>query len=573
MNRIRVLPEQVASLIAAGEVIERPASVVRELVDNSIDAKATRIVTWIEKGGRSLIRVTDNGEGMTKDDLLLSVERHATSKIKSASDLYSIRTLGFRGEALPSIAAVSKVEITSKHRNDIAGYRLSIRGGKLLALEEVGAPEGTTVEARDLFFNLPARRKFLRSSKTEAERVMDTLSRMALPYPAIQFEFIEDGRKRFNLPPTDQILTRIALLMGKEISRAMKEYVVDSAGVKIKVWVSPPEFSRSRGDKIFIYVNKRSIRDKFLNKAVMEGYGQRLMRGRFPQVVLFIEIEPDQVDVNVHPAKQEVRFKKAAHVFDQIRSAIDKALSPPAHGQIIKKDIWRSQPFQVHEPETCLWSHDITPTPQPPGGFVSLPQEIASMALFEPEIRIVGQLGKAYILCETHHGLLIVDQHAAHERILYEELKASMAESGLEIQRLLVPVEIELGQKEARVVEENVETLKTLGIEVEHFGGQSFLIHTIPALLGNIDPKEIVQNLILTIKEGRPGGGVLVYNLLEVMACHGSIRAGQDLSYEEMVGLISRLKEMKLPTNCPHGRPITRHLSYRDLEKMFKRIV
>ncbi len=573
MNRIRVLPEEVASLIAAGEVVERPSSVVRELVDNSIDAGSTRISIWIERGGRTLIGVSDNGVGMSRDDLLLSVERHATSKIKSASDLFSIRTLGFRGEALPTIASVSKMEITSKPRGEISGHKLSIKGGRFLSIEEIGAPEGTTVVVKDLFFNFPARRKFLRSPNTEAGRVMDTLIRMVLPYPEIQFRFMEDGRERLNLPPTDHILSRIALVMGKDVSKAMKEHRAESQGLRVRVWVSPPEFSRSRGDRILVYVNNRNIRDKLLNKAVMEGYGRRLMRGRFPQVVLFLEIDPQQVDVNVHPAKQEVRFKRAARVFDQVRSAIDKALSPVAHGQTTgQQGEEASLPCFISEPASTPWICETTPEANSPELFAHS-QAVDSQALFEPDIRVVGQLAQTYILCETSQGLLIVDQHAAHERILYEELKGLMSESGLEVQRMLVPVEIELGQSDARVVEANKETLEALGVQVEYFGGQSFLIHSVPAILGNVDPRDIVQDLILAIKENKAGGSGLLEDLLEVMACHGSVRAGQALSYEEMMKLVSRLREMELPTNCPHGRPITRALSYQELEKMFKRVV
>ena len=308
MNLIRILPENVASQIAAGEVIDRPASVVRELIDNSIDAKADRVLVKVESGGKGLIRVSDNGSGMSRDDLLLCIERHATSKIESAADLYSVKSLGFRGEAIPSIASVSRMRITSRPKDHLEGNSLKISGGKLTAIDETGSPAGTTIEVRDLFYNLPARRKFLRSARTEMNHITDTLSRSVLPYPDISFKLEDSGKTILNFPATEKTQTRLFSLMGRNVAEGMIEFEAEHPDLMLRVYLGPPELNRSRGDRLFVYVNGRNIRDRLINKAIMEGYGQRLMKGRYPQAAVFMDIEPANVDVNVHPTKQEVRL-------------------------------------------------------------------------------------------------------------------------------------------------------------------------------------------------------------------------------------------------------------------------
>ncbi|MBU2498618.1 MAG: DNA mismatch repair endonuclease MutL, partial [Proteobacteria bacterium] len=326
MGSIRILAEKVASQIAAGEVVERPASVVRELTDNSIDAGADRVVIRIQKGGKRLIRVTDNGRGMSRDDLLLCVERHATSKITSLSDLFSIKTLGFRGEALPSISAVSRMEITSRPADQVTAHRLEVIGGRLKAIDITGSPVGTTVEVRDLFFNVPARRKFLRTIKTETHHILETLSRIALPHTSIHFRIDEEEKMLLNFPATENFVDRLASLLGGEVASAMVETRQEAGETHVKVFLAPPELSRTRGDHIFVYVNGRHIRDRMLTRAIMEGYGQRLMKGRYPQAAVFIEMNPSLVDVNVHPTKQEVRFHEGPFVYEILTSTVDRTL-------------------------------------------------------------------------------------------------------------------------------------------------------------------------------------------------------------------------------------------------------
>ncbi|MBW2102976.1 MAG: DNA mismatch repair endonuclease MutL, partial [Deltaproteobacteria bacterium] len=309
MNAIRILPESVATRIAAGEVVERPASVVRELLDNALDAEADRLELWVENGGKRRIRVRDNGVGMSRDDLLLCVERHATSKVREARDLFRISTFGFRGEALPSIGAVSKLSITTRPRGALSGNRLRMSGGKLISIEETGAPEGTTVDVEFLFFNLPARRKFLRAARTEMDHILDTVFRVALAFPGILFRVVDGGRVALHLPETGDHRVRLSGLFGRRVAEDMIGVETSSSGVRVHGFLAPPEYVRSRADRMWVYVNGRNVRDRLLNKALLDGYGQRLMKGRYPQAVLFLEMDPSGVDVNVHPAKREIRFR------------------------------------------------------------------------------------------------------------------------------------------------------------------------------------------------------------------------------------------------------------------------
>ena len=584
MNTIRILPEKLASQIAAGEVVDRPASVVRELTDNSIDAGADRIVVRIEGGGKRLIKVTDNGTGMSKDDLLLCVERHATSKIETASDLLNVKSLGFRGEALPSMAAVSRMQITSLPQGQLTGHRLKISGGKLLAIEETGAPAGTIVEIKDLFFNIPARRKFLRAARTETDHIVDVISRAAMPFPRIGFRLEDGAKKILNLPVSGDTLSRLSGLMGRKVGEAIMEAEERYGDLSIKVYAAPPDFARSRGDRLFVYVNGRNIRDRFVTKAIMDGYGKRLMKGRYPQVALFIDIDPLEIDVNVHPTKQEIRFRNSRKVFQAIVSTIENRLARLPHPFSGQEFIGSEA---VPARKGLLYSVSDSFISEPPWEYSpgserneSLDQTVyrSRTAPLEQSVvpagaRIIGQLGNTYILCQVEEGLLIVDQHAAHERVVYENLKRSLAASRVEIQGLLIPYELELSTKEKRVILGKGDRLRGFGIEIDHFGGNTFLLRAVPALLKNVDWNSFISEFVTEFEEGTPDEDVLLDKAVTLMACHGAIRAGQRLSHEEMVRLLSELGEMDLPTNCPHGRPIFKRFTYYEMEKMFKRVV
>jgi len=571
MGLIRILGEKVASQIAAGEVVERPASVVRELIDNSIDAGATRILVKIENGGRNLIRVADNGIGMDRDDLLLCAERHATSKISDLSDLFSVRTLGFRGEAIPSIAAVSRMMITSRPMEQLSGFRLILQGGKIKEIEETGAPVGTTIEVKDLFFNTPARKKFLRSAGTETDYIVDTLSRIALPFTTLSFRLDDRDKTLLSLPSVDSDVSRLSALFGHEVASSMVPIEQEIDGLILRGYLSPPEWDRARGDHLFLYVNKRNVRERLLTHAVIEGYGSRLMKGRYPYAVIFIEIDPSLVDVNVHPAKQEVRFHQNRLVHEAVKTVVDQSLRQKAaalfHVPVPSAESVQEKSERIAEPSSEYSSYQAKTT--------IFQREDPQVPLMIRESPVVlGQLKETYILCETKEGLLLVDQHAAHERRVFEKLKKSYESSTLECQPFLIPPRLEFSPSESRTILNKIEELSEVGITLEHFGGDTFMIRSFPSILVDVPWESLLRELIPVLEEqGTVKGDQVVDRILAVMACHGAIRAGQRLSKEEMVSLVEQLDDVQVPTNCPHGRPVFKRLSFYEIEKMFRRVV
>lgn len=574
MGDIKILPENVANQIAAGEVIERPASIVRELLDNSIDAGADRIDVKIEEGGKGLIRLRDNGRGMDKEDMLMALERHATSKITKMSDLLFIKTLGFRGEALPSVCAVSRLEITSRPGESISGYRLKAAGGKLASIDETGAPAGTAVEVKDIYFNTPARRKFLRTEKTETGQIIDTISRIALPFTNIQLRLDGAGKTLLNLPASDNELGRLSVLFGRDIAVSLIDTNTEKDGIKIRAYLAPPDFSRSRGDRIYIYVNNRNIRDKLVTRSVMEGYGQRLMSGQYPQMVIFLEIDPSLVDINVHPAKQEVRFHNSRMVYQAVSSSIERALteqfSPFSDtGYKGSEDIQYNAPVYTKMAEPA-WEY----LGKERKGVIGDSVENRQVNLGKESPRIIGQLKDTYLLFEEKDGLLLVDQHAAHERVVYEKLKKNYSSRDIQSQAFLIPMRLEFSLKEKRILMERLAQMADVGFDLEHFGGNTFLLRSVPSLLINVEWKTFLLELIPLLEEEKDlTTGKALDRLMTVMACHGAIRAGQKLNNIEISRLWEQLEQMDLPTNCPHGRPIFRKISYYEIEKMFKRVV
>jgi len=571
MGLIRILSEKVASQIAAGEVVERPASVVRELIDNSIDSGASRILIKIENGGRNLIRVADNGAGMDRDDLLLCAERHATSKINELSDLFSVRTLGFRGEAIPSIAAVSRMAITSRTPDQLAGFRLKLQGGKIKEIEETGAPLGTTVEVKDLFFNTPARKKFLRSAPTETDHIVDTLSRIALPFTKLSFRLDDRDKTLLSLPSVDSDVSRLSALFGHEVAGSMIPMMKEIQGLRLSGYLSPPEWDRARGDHLFMYVNKRSVRERLLTHAVIEGYGSRLMKGRYPYAVIFIEIDPALVDVNVHPAKQEVRFHQNRLVHEAVKTVVEEILRQKAAAL-----------FRVPSSASEGAMERVGRIEEPIGEYASTPAEVTISREPEPQVQlmikespvVLGQLKETYILCETKEGLLLVDQHAAHERRVFEKLKKSYDSATLECQPFLIPPTVEFSPSESRTILKKMEELSQLGITLEHFGGSTFMVRSVPNILVDVHWESFLREILPLLEEqGAVKGDQVVESLLSLMACHGAIRAGQRLSKEEMIALVEQLDEVEVPTNCPHGRPVFKRLSFYEIEKMFRRVL
>jgi DNA mismatch repair protein MutL len=575
MDKIRILQEKVATQIAAGEVIERPASVVRELLDNSIDAESDKIIIRIKEGGRRLIRLSDNGVGMSRDDLLLSLERYATSKINSTSDLFAIKTLGFRGEALPSISSVSRMEITSRPADQLIGYRLKVNGGQLNSIDEIGTPIGTIVEVRDLFFNTPARRKFLRGAKTEADHIIDTLSRIILPFKHIQLRLDDAGKTILHVPASENELDRLLALMGRNIAASMIEAYQERGELTLRAYLAPPDASRNRGDRIYIYVNKRSIKDRLVMRAIMEGYGERLMKGRYPQAVIFIDIDPSLVDVNVHPTKQEVRFHHGHVVYQTLVSTIEGTLQQQfkplfetgyrrAEGVIEQQ----ANSMTMAEPN---WEYSGDEQKE---ATHHIEKEFREEYLVKESAQIIGQLRDTYILCQAGDGLLMFDQHAAHERIVYETLKKTYLSSQIERQPFLIPPKLELSLKDRRVIMGKLDQLNGLGLELEHFGGSTFLLRSIPSILVDVRWEEFLIDLIPILEEeGDFSREKVLDRLWTVMACHGAIRAGMRMSRDEMTQLLNQLERMDLPTHCPHGRPIFKMFKYYEIEKIFKRVV
>lgn len=581
MNMIRILPEKVALQIAAGEVIERPASVVRELIDNSIDAGAQKVFVTVSAGGKNLVRVVDDGAGMERDDLLLCLERHATSKISSVPDLFSIRTLGFRGEALPSIAAVSKMEILSKRPEALIGQRLKVVGGKIKSLEETGAPRGTTVEVADLFYNTPARKKFLRTPGTETDHVIDVVTRIALPFLSIDFRLEEDDKTLMNLPASSNEINRLSVLFGHEVAGSMMNSDFHEEDLRIRCYVASPDFSRARGDRILVYVNSRNVRDRLLTHAVMEGYGQRLMKGRYPQAVLFLDMDPASVDVNVHPTKQEVRFREFRRVHDALQGVINKALGEKLYHLADSRKKPENPQVQGVTPRFAMadpapeygWERSSHDAPVPEGPFVRVP-DLRAVQLFGDRLEVIGQLKNTYILCETEDGLLMVDQHAAHERVVYERLRRAAMERRTETQPFLIPPSLELSPKELRVLTRHLDQLKKLGIEIEPFGGSTVLIRSVPVVMVHADWMAFLKDLSPTLeKDFGVSGFETLDGMISVMACHGAIRAGARLSLDEMRHLLRDLNAAEIPSHCPHGRPLFKQFSYYEIEKMFKRVV
>jgi len=576
MNRIRILKEEVANQIAAGEVIERPASVVRELLDNSLDAGATHINVNIENGGKRLIRISDNGIGMDRDDLLLSLERHATSKIKNLNDLHSIQTLGFRGEALPSIASVSRLQMTSRPKEQLSGHRLKSEGGKIASIEETGAPVGTAIEVRDLFFNVPARRKFLRADKTETDHIVDTVSRIALPFNGVFLKLESSNRTILNLPESEDKLNRLVTLLGLKIVQSLIEVINQEGPYRFVAYIAPPEFDRNRGDRLYVYINGRNVRDRLIIRAVMEGYGQRLMKGRYPQAAIFIEVDSELVDINVHPTKQEVRLDESRFLYHSLVTSINDALGSQFQSftQTAEKSPFFKFNSPVKAPSISETEWDYIKEERSREEITLNFKKEADQTFISPSPHVLGQLSQTYILCENENGLVMIDQHAAHERIIYERLEKCFKEKKIESQSFLIPYRLELSVQEGRKVGEKLESLSDLGLEINHFGGQTFLLRSVPSVLVDVKWDEFIRELISVLEqENNIFQEKVLGKILTVMACHGSIRAGMKMTHLEMVKLVEQLEAMDLPTHCPHGRPIFKVFTLQEIARMFRRII
>jgi DNA mismatch repair protein MutL len=664
MNRIHLLSEQVANQIAAGEVIERPASVVKELVENALDAQAARVTLEIQAGGRSLIRVTDDGTGMSRDDALLCLERHATSKIQKAEDLAAIVTMGFRGEALPSIASVSRFTLTTRERDGGSpeGTQIIVNGGKIVEVKAAGSATGTSVEVRQLFFNLPARRKFLRTEETEAAHIQHYLTLAALAYPEVAFTFQKDGRLVWQLPAhpakrdgaaissrLDALRERLRSLLGEEkllsvnFTAALDESVkpeetdiFETASTSpstlnpqpstLCVWgfIGSPGVSRATREGQHLFVNRRPVENRGLNYALMEGYHTALMKGRYPVCCLFLEIDPAAVDVNIHPAKREVKFHREFEIRKFVARAVQetllafhgqesKAQSPkpkvvgqaelqpapeisapalpnfpeklkpspatlpqisPAAQTPLKMGFSSSLPATT-EPQTPSSAVHPPSSPEtgPPSAISQLPSPSATPLLNVP-LRLVGVIGKLYAVLESDRGLVLLDQHAAHERILFEQMLNRLEQNGsAPSQKLLLPETIELPARDANFLREQLIALTRLGVGLSEFGERTFLLDALPPFVKSADARRFVFDLVDELKAaGREVNlARLGEHTIAKTVCRHAVKANDPLGGAELENLVEDLRRCAMPYTCPHGRPTLIEMNYRELEKKFGR--
>jgi DNA mismatch repair protein MutL len=630
MPTIHQLSASVVNKIAAGEVIERPASVVKELLENAVDAGATRIDVTLEKGGSELVRIVDNGCGIAADELPLAVASHATSKIESAEDLFSIATLGFRGEALASIAEVSRLLIRSRPAEAECGAELEVSGGAARPVAPAGCPVGTTIEVRSLFFNTPVRHKFLRSAQTEAGHSIEAITRLALAHPQIHFTLTHNGRLQFDLPPSTDLRARIAAFFGEELASDLIAVHSATDGVTLSGYVANPMHNRSHARMQYLFLNGRAIRDRSLQHALCEAYRGLILTGRQPICFLRLEMPPALVDVNVHPTKQEVRFQDSGRMYSQLLGTLRtkflttdltaRGIAPSGElaplydeadaavdgrsdlvawakqqlGQRVEASIdcttdtansqHAAEPLRLHPfavPE--FKPFDFGRASIRPAAATFAPpttEDFAPQSSVEPGIRDrtaphnALQVHNRYLVVESSAGIEVIDQHALHERILYEQLRTRILEGAIESQRLLVPEPVDLTAAEAAAVLEQSELLGRLGVEVQPFGGETVLISAYPAMLANMSPSEVLRDLVEKLLTGgrSPEARDLFDQLLHMIACKAAVKFGDRLTPEEIDALLAQRHLAHDAHHCPHGRPTALVFTREDLDRQFQRI-
>ncbi len=574
---IRLLSPEVASQIAAGEVIERPASVVKELVENSLDASARAVTVTVAEAGRRVIEVADDGKGIPAPELELSVSRHATSKLFRAEELFSIGTLGFRGEALASIGSVSRLTMTSRVAEAASGARLKVEGGISGKLEKVGAPVGTVVRVEDLFYNVPARLKFLKTDTTERRAIDGLLTRYALAYPNVRFKLTEDANVTLQTSGDGDRRAILAAFYGVEVAKQMLEVAAEEEGLKLTGFISPTALTRSNRKDITFFINGRWVSDTPLTTALIQAYHTLLMVGRYPMAALFVEIASEDVDVNVHPAKAEVRFKNQDRVFSFVQRSARRTLLAYAPIPSVAPMLWGGTARPAESKQVGLdWSmagdSQQLSMNSDQSSNASTPDTRPMSSVSLPLMRLIGQIGQTYLVAEGPDGLYLVDQHAAHERVLFEKLMAQHDQNKIPSQALLSPAVVQLPPQSAKLLLTQLPILNHFGFEVEEFGGNSFQVRAIPALFAGADPASALRALVEDFEEDETPLQSEVEAKVAGRVCKRlAVKAGQTLSAEEQRALLSDLEACESPRTCPHGRPTMIHLSVELLERQFGR--
>ena len=589
---IRALPDTLVNQIAAGEVVERPASVVKELVENALDAGARRVDIDLEEGGIRLVRVRDDGAGIPADELPLAVQRHATSKIASLDDLEGVATLGFRGEALPSIASVSRFLLASRREADAHGAALAVEGGRVADVAPRQHPRGTTVEVRELFYNVPARRKFLRAERTELGHIEDWLRSLALARPDVELRVSHNGKPSRRWKGEGEDMLEQALLSDARLRETLGEAFAANAmhvdhagaGLRLRGWIARPAYNRATTDQQYLYVNGRAVRDRSIAHAVKQAYADVLFHGRQPAYVLFLELDPRRVDANVHPAKHEVRFRDARLVHDFTYRTLHEALAETRAGAALNSDVATARPVGSHDAfgqagtqglglqvaETLQGYdalHGRTDNDDDPRAHAGTQDDIPPLGF------AIAQLHGIHILAETAEGLVVVDMHAAHERIGYEKLKAAHDGEGLRMQPLLVPATLAVSEREADVAEREAATLAALGFEVTRAGPQALALRSVPALLAHGDVEALLRDVLADLREHGQTRRVAAMRdeLLSTMACHGAVRANRRLTIPEMNALLREMEATERSGQCNHGRPTWARFTLAEIDRWFLR--
>ena len=580
-RKIEVLPQSISQVIAAGEVIERPASVVKELMENAVDAGSSEITVELRAGGLQLVRVVDSGEGMDQEDVPLAFQRYATSKIRKAEDLYAIHTLGFRGEALPSICQVSKMILQTRTHHSLSGTKVICEGGEIKSISETGCPIGTEVEVKQLFYNIPVKRKFLKSIRSELRSALNHFLRLSLSHPTISFRLIHDGRILHEYLKTEFPLVRIEAIFGKDIYPHLQPIRFEDGGFRISGYASLASLSKRNAGSIFFYVNHRFIKDRMIYKAVLDAYRHILPSNQFPIVILFMTVPPSDVDVNVHPTKAEVKFQNPDRVYRAVLAAVRMVLEegPSRLEEMAPEGEGRGGIFQ-RSAHPSFFGHE---TLSAPSFFMSGKEEGILMVQDGGGLpwktkekwsyTVLGQIRGTYILCEGEGNLIFIDQHAAHERILFEKFKKEYENRSMISERLLLPILIELSAEESCILESAGEALKEIGFEIEPVGEKLFAIRSIPSFIDQKDPKEFIREILdeLSFLEKGGKGQEAIHTLLVTLACHSAVRANFPLKREEIDNLVENLIPFHPSTTCPHGRPVFFILPLDELGKRFKR--